>query len=143
MPSSVVVSTTTAVISYPHQLPPDGNDVANFMEPFLSRALRVCTEDGCPELVTKGRCADHARERERQRGSAAQRGYDARHKRIRARLLRDLIPGAPCPRCNQPMWHDQPLDAGHSVDLRDDPTARADRLEHASCNRGWRHGTSR
>jgi hypothetical protein len=34
----------------------------------------------------------------------------------------------------------QRLDAGHSQDLRFNRHAKADRLEHEACNRGWRKG---
>lgn len=72
------------------------------------------------------------------------RGYDAVHDKIRARLLlrlkRDERRGLVvlCPRCGQPMRSSQALDAGHVVPLREDPTGRASRLEHAGCNRGER-----
>ncbi|QIM20549.1 hypothetical protein G7075_04350 [Phycicoccus sp. HDW14] len=33
------------------------------------------------------------------------------------------------------MLQGQDLDLGHSVDLAVDPAAKADRIEHASCNR--------
>lgn len=53
---------------------------------------RPCSYPGCPELVTEGsRCEKHqkqeVREYDKQRGSAASRGYDARWRRIRAMVL--------------------------------------------------------
>ena len=78
------------------------------------------------------------------RGSRHERGYDSTHDRIRARLLRQLRYDerrgltTPCPRCGQPMRSSQALDAGHAVPLREDPSGRASRLEHAACNRGER-----
>jgi 5-methylcytosine-specific restriction endonuclease McrA len=53
---------------------------------------RPCPTPGCPHLVTKGPCPDHALERERRRGSAYTRGYTPRQhvpwaKVIRARDL--------------------------------------------------------
>jgi len=56
------------------------------------------------------------------------------------RLRVDLAAGRRplCPRCGLPLLLSQGLDAGHSVDLRIDPNAKADRLEHAACNRAWR-----
>lgn len=45
----------------------------------MPRALKVCSTVGCPELVATGRCEQHDREAEQRRGSAAQRGYGARH----------------------------------------------------------------
>lgn len=54
----------------------------------MPRALRVCPVPGCPELTTGGRCAAHRREVDRQRGSAAERGYTgAGHRRFRAGVL--------------------------------------------------------
>lgn len=55
-------------------------------------ALRPCTAPGCPNLVGRGRCPDHALQHERQRGSAARRSYGPRHKRQRVLVLaRDPI----------------------------------------------------
>lgn len=108
----------------------------------MPRALRVCPAPGCPELVDKGRCPTHARQADRARGSRQQRGYDREHELIRDKLLRDFVPGTPCPVCGKPMLAGQKLDAGHSTDLRIDRSAKADRLEHAGCNRGWRRDAS-
>jgi 5-methylcytosine-specific restriction protein A len=58
---------------------------------LASAALRYCTAPRCPQLVTRGRCEAHTRERLRQyderRGTAASRGYDSRWSRYRAGLL--------------------------------------------------------
>src|SRR5689334_728474 len=40
-------------------------------------ALKFCVVPGCPERVARGRCAKHRQQAERQRGTAAERGYDA------------------------------------------------------------------
>ena len=118
----------------------------------MAKAMRVCPcvgcpahDGGCPEVIPRSqrRCAGCGAEVERARGSRQQRGYNRQHELIREQLLRAYVPGTPCPVCDQPMLPGQALDAGHSVDLRDNPNAKADRLEHASCNRGWRRGTSR
>lgn len=64
------------------------------------RAKRPCASRGCPALVepgTGGYCPTHATQRQQQRnqqidanrGTAAQRGYDARWRRIRAMHLRN------------------------------------------------------
>ncbi len=101
---------------------------------------RPCLD--CDALTDRpdSRCTRCASARNRRidsaRGNRHQRGYDSRHDAIRRRLLADLTPGQPCPRCSEPMWPWQDLDAGHSQDLRVNPHARADRLEHAACNRG-------
>lgn len=62
--------------------------------------------------------------------------YGPEHQRIRARLLRELVPGTLCRGCEKPMFKDQELDASHSEDWVTNPNAKADHLRHASCNRG-------
>lgn len=68
-------------------------------------ALRVCLETGCPVLIDAGtrggRCLDHARARERQRGSASARGYGTVHRKLRARYQRRMDAGErfACWRC--------------------------------------------
>lgn len=53
-----------------------------------SRALRICTEPGCPEYTDSGRCSDHRRRAERKRGTSTQRGYGTQHRaRFRAGVL--------------------------------------------------------
>ena len=55
----------------------------------MPKALKVCSTKGCPELVPEGRCPTCQANAEQQRGTAAQRGYDAKHRRIfRAKVLR-------------------------------------------------------
>jgi 5-methylcytosine-specific restriction protein A len=53
---------------------------------------RACLVAGCPGYaVVRGRCREHARgmyqQREQQRGTATQRGYDATWRRVRAQVL--------------------------------------------------------
>jgi hypothetical protein len=91
----------------------------------------------CGRLTEGTRCAGCRSERERQRGSRQQRGYDQGHVRMREALLPGAY-GKPCPRCGELMLRGQALDLGHSVDLRVDPRARGDRIEHAHCNRADR-----
>lgn len=61
------------------------------------RPKRVCSHPGCPVRVsadakTRGRCPEHARAHERSyqelRGTAAERGYDARWRRYSLHLRR-------------------------------------------------------
>ena len=70
------------------------------------------------------------------RGTARQRGYDADHDALRARLI-PLAIGKPCPRCSSPMLPGEELDLGHREDAprSKDRSARAARIEHATCNR--------
>ncbi|GAB3817710.1 hypothetical protein [Micromonospora zhanjiangensis] len=54
----------------------------------MPRALKPCSTPGCPELVRTGRCSTCTGQAEQQRGTAAQRGYGARHRRrFRTRVL--------------------------------------------------------
>lgn len=111
--------------------------------------LRPCLglpTQSCGRLTDRAdsRCPTCASARERGRGNRHQRGYDASHVATRDRLLPDAI-GKPCPRCGEPMIPDPSLpglglDLGHPDDapLRLDRTSRADRIEHAHCNRGAR-----
>lgn len=108
-----------------------------------------CPAPACAELTDGGRCAKHRREREHERGSAAQRGYGARHRqwreavlatdplcvmclrehRIRASVIADHI--VPLPRPN--WWDgDWSIENGQGLckSCHDERTARM--------NRGWR-----
>ncbi|MFJ8027441.1 holin [Streptomyces sp. NPDC096311] len=44
-----------------------------------SQSWRVCSVPRCPEYTQHGKCDDHRREAEKQRGSARQRGYGKGH----------------------------------------------------------------
>jgi hypothetical protein len=73
--------------------------------------------------------------------STTAKGYGWQHQKLRAALLRALVPGSPCPRCNQPMWPGiQALDLGHEDGSG---KTRYVGLEHATCNRvaGAKFGT--
>lgn len=53
-----------------------------------SKPRRPCTAAGCPrEAVYHGKCAIHAKEFERQRGTSTARGYDKEWRKIRAAYL--------------------------------------------------------
>jgi 5-methylcytosine-specific restriction enzyme A len=53
----------------------------------LTKALKICLEPGCFGLSDQSRCPEHRRARERFRGSAAARGYDARYRRLRKQAI--------------------------------------------------------
>lgn len=61
--------------------------------------------------------------------------YAGQHQQLRALLLRQLIPGTPCPQvvdghlCGQPMYRDQALELGHT------PEGSYLGLVHRTCNR--------
>lgn len=92
--------------------------------------MRVCSQPGCPELVDAGRCAEHRREYERERGSREERGYGVDHQRQRYLLLRAQRRGLQlvCARCEKPIygedWH-----LGHT-----DDRATWSGPEHGLCN---------
>lgn len=105
------------------------------------RAPKHCGRPGCDETV-QGRtyCVDHEAERQREltarRGNFRQRGYDSTHDReARAAKKRAIANRELCPRCGQPMLPGQRLDYGHTVARSINPTSRANRVEHAHCNR--------
>ena len=94
--------------------------------------------------ASPGRC-DTCRARQRaghdaRRGTARERGYDTQHDREgRAAKAQAVAEQRPCPRCGQPMRPGQKLDWGHTMARALDPTSRADRVEHARCNRVAQH----
>ena len=50
-----------------------------------SRSQHPCTHPGCPRLVRgQRRCPEHTRQAEAVRGTASQRGYDAKWRTLRA-----------------------------------------------------------
>jgi 5-methylcytosine-specific restriction enzyme A len=78
-----------------------------------SQRWRVCSVPRCPEFTQHGKCDDHRRQAEQQRGSARQRGYDTEHqRRFRRPVLRrdptcvctDQTHGHGSP-CGQPSRH--------------------------------------
>ena len=84
-----------------------------------NRPLHPCGTPGCSELVAEGHCATHTRVIERYRGTAASRGYDARHRKWRILVLaRDPL----CRGCEGALSTDAdhvvPLAMGGSWDLR-------------------------
>lgn len=108
------------------------------------RARRTCggknyADDGtatmCPHLAAVGRtlCDEHEKAYEAKRGSASQRGYDARHRRWAASAKRRAV-GTPCVLCGVVMVSSDDLEAEHSTPLATDRASRADRIVHARCN---------
>lgn len=101
-----------------------------------SALLRSCSAPNCPELVESGRCQAHAREREQARGTAKERGYDARWRGLVAQFKNALIkhdispvcgarlPGAPLTthsRCAaEGVLNDRQLETDHIVPHRGD-----------------------
>lgn len=108
----------------------------------MARAGKTCATPGCGKIrAAQGSwCTTCVAAYEQARGSRQQRGYGREHEvrrrqlldALRVRQARGLV--TLCPRCGLPMTTSQALHAGHSVSLLADPTAKADQLEHASCN---------
>jgi hypothetical protein len=76
---------------------------------------RVCLEPGCPRTTVRTRCPEHERARDRTRGSAAQRGYGAEHRRLSEELRAQAI-GSTCHFCGEPMRAGQRLALDHTLD---------------------------
>lgn len=78
-----------------------------------NRARRMCAQPGCAALAELGQtmCAAHAKARNAQRPTAAQRGYGSRWRRVRAMFLADH------PVCCDPFGlHPERVVATHDVD---------------------------
>jgi hypothetical protein len=101
--------------------------------------LRVCAEPGCPELGTTTRCQDHTRKRDRARGTRHERGYDAKHERLRKSWVPRVALGVvECWRCGERISPLEPWQYGHCDDNRDvwhGPEHRACNLATASHGR--------
>lgn len=100
---------------------------------------RVCTEDGCPVMVTGGhsRCDDCRRAYERKRGSKAERGYDAEFQREK-RKLKATNP-THCEHCGYPFTEQRLMQAGHAVAVRHGGSAEDGLKPHCvPCNAAWR-----
>lgn len=65
---------------------------------MVRKRLSVCTTPGCPHLTLDGKCTEHKRAAEQQRGTSAQRGYGGPQWQAarRAVLRRDRV----CVVCN-------------------------------------------
>lgn len=83
----------------------------------VGRGKQVCSTTGCSKLVDRGLCNKCQREKDQARGSTAQRGYGAEHRRTRAALLEDAY-GRPCPHCGERMWPHQELHLDHTEDRK-------------------------
>lgn len=107
----------------------------------MPRAPKHCGKPGCTQTVVGVTyCVEHEAEQQARmalrRGGPRQRGYDAKHDReAKAAKAKAIRERALCPRCGQPILRGQLLDFGHTVARSIDPTARANRVEHAHCNR--------
>lgn len=82
-------------------------------------AGRRCPASGCPKILTHGEryCPEHSRDRERARGTTAERGYGAEHRRKRAAIVARIEAGdvVRCIDCGVKLTA-QTLDLGHTDD---------------------------
>lgn len=84
--------------------------------------MKVCSRPGCPTIIPndayKGLCEQHRHAYDRDRGTPAQRGYDAAHRAERARWQRLINASATvsCARCQQPLEPGQPWALDHNDD---------------------------
>ena len=103
-------------------------------------AYRACSQVGCGALVPAGTgaCALCKAAIEAARPSPAERGYGADHRKLRARVARQVARGTVlCARCGLVIEPGTPWDLGHTDNRQGWSGA-----EHASCNRadGGRKG---
>jgi hypothetical protein len=96
----------------------------------MPRAKRVCSQPGCPHLTDSGRCDEHRKQADRDRGTRQQRGYGNDHDRGRAQAVRQATAGTPCARCHHPLGPDY---RGAHYDHTDDRTGYLG-LSHPGCN---------
>lgn len=74
-------------------------------------ARKPCAEPGCPIIGDTTRCVEHARMRDKARGSSSARGYGDAHQALRAGYQRRMDQGEKfsCWRCGDPIdpqrWH--------------------------------------
>lgn len=110
----------------------------------MPRAPKHCGAPGCDQkVIGVAYCRRHeveAQQRaDKQRGNARQRGYDTQHdQEAIAAKAAAITAAALCPRCGAPMLPGQELDYGHTI-ARVNGGGRADRVEHAHCNRQAQH----
>lgn len=71
----------------------------------------------------------------RPRPTTTQRHYGWQHQQARAKALRNLVPGTPCPFCGEPMFKDMRLDYDHHPPIALAGPGGERRLSHAACNR--------
>lgn len=97
-------------------------------------ANAVCNELGCPQVIKsgQGKCFAHRRAADRKRGTAAERGYGAKHRQLREIWAKRVSTGTvPCARCQQLIVPGTSWDLGHDDHDRSVYVGP----EHSTCNR--------
>jgi len=69
------------------------------------------------------------------RKTTTQQGLGWEHQQARARALKNMQEGEPCPFCGEGMYLDQKLDFDHVIPRSQGGTDGPRRLSHAPCNR--------
>ena len=108
------------------------------IDPGIDEVLRRCRTERPAHIEAVARAwYEHDKPK-----TAAQRGYDWRHRNNRKRLMMKLKDGEPCEWCGQPMYRKPErnfdgaaLEADHTRDLKHHGPGDADRLLHRTCNR--------
>lgn len=98
--------------------------------------MKVCAEPGCPTLTPGTRCPTHERKRERERGTATERGYDADYRRQLASP--EYVNATACATCGVTFTQDNPKTGGHSVAIRDGGYGSQVVAQCRRCNYGWK-----
>lgn len=113
----------------------------------MRRVLRPCSEPGCPNLSTEGKCATHRAAKraadDAKRGNWRERGYDAAYDRNRRVVLREETI---CWLCGElvdktlPGTESDGPSVDHVVRREDGGSNRREnlRLAHLRCNTGRR-----
>lgn len=93
--------------------------------------MRICGQRGCPKVVDKRYCAEHAAQHEVRRGSKKDRGYGAHFWAVRRQWVPKVEAGdVNCWRCGKPIDPQQAWHLGHNDDDRD----IIEGPEHPRCN---------
>ena len=94
---------------------------------------KQCSTPGCPNLSTRGKCDACQRRYDNRRGTAAERGYDAKWQRFRigiieANMMRHGSRRYPvCERCEQKIMGKAEAHVHHKIEHGGDPALLFDR----------------
>lgn len=95
--------------------------------------MKPCLDCGSPTSGT--RCTEHERARDASRGTASQRGYDAKYEQ--QKRAPEYVNATHCIECGQPFTADNPKTGGHSVALRHGGKGSEVVPQCRRCNYGW------
>lgn len=94
--------------------------------------MRVCSQPGCPALIPKaGRCATHAREVAKARGTTTERGYG--HSHVKTRREWEPLVAIGSVRCSRCRRYIKPDEAWH-LDHDDNDRTKYRGPSCAKCN---------